>query len=656
MKVDAIEKILSLLPDGHKKRALQEKIKQLKSRSKPNKGGLHDQFEFEPKGRIKIEEIDETGKVVNVLAEQSNLVVNGAEEILLRAFSGDPERLLFKNRIPKNKETKKFHVNIDQVSKVVNGVDQLAASPNTFWKAVDDNEFEVSYSYHPITVYLREEVSDRVGHKAFTVHSEQVSGSIPLPAEVYSAHTNMFIGIGDGKHYDVSLDDERLTYSGNWSDKNGHKVSNSVGDRLEFTQKISNFVLGYQKSNTGGQIEVYIDDSLVETIETYDSELTEPVVQEKVFDNLDHENEHHVLLHFSGADPSVESPEIEITSLKFDALDKSMNGLIHEFENYTNRFDTTTAYNTTTTPPYVIQLNHFPVKLDSIVVDYNGQIYTRVSSLDDVTEGTYYADEKYGRLYFSRAHTNVLVTYETTGEIYALVDAAKLPGVTVTRHEQEKDPDTGELLYWTDETMQEKTTGETDFPVFVDVQEQARELTLDFEVKDQDLRVINYDTQEELTFVTSRNDFKQGTFMINDRNKRRLTVHEKDLSGSTVLKLEVLYKSDEQPGVPTGYCRAIIEKPKSGINYPWYSLDKGEVEFVAEFPEGVPNHNVTIREMGLFDGPRPGDGIDGFNNYPVDAFSLVRVGETRKEASTGLRVTWVITLVNKDGEPYKGGY
>lgn len=79
------------------------------------------------------------------------------------------------------------------------------------------------------------------------------------------------------------------------------------------------------------------------------------------------------------------------------------------------------------------------------------------------------------------------------------------------------------------------------------------------------------------------------------------------------------------------------------------------MEFVAEFPKDSPSNASTIREMGLFDGPRQEDGIKGFLNYPVKAFSLVRVGESLKDSSTGLRITWTITLKNAEGEPFKGG-
>src|SRR5690606_19910773 len=119
--------------------------------------------------------------------------------------------------------------------------------------------------------------------------------------------------------------------------------------------------------------------------------------------------------------------------------------------------------------------------------------------------------------------------------------------------------------------------------------------------------------------------------------------------------VEVTYKSKERPGVPTNYARAVIEKPKTTNEYPWFELDKGSVRFVAEFPEFTPAHNITIREMGLFDGPRADDKISGYYNYPVKAFSLVRVGETRKEVNTGIRITWTITLMNSEGQPFQGG-
>ena len=96
-------------------------------------------------------------------------------------------------------------------------------------------------------------------------------------------------------------------------------------------------------------------------------------------------------------------------------------------------------------------------------------------------------------------------------------------------------------------------------------------------------------------------------------------------------------------------------KPKEVNQYPWYALDKGSIQFVAEFAEDVPNSSITVREMGLFDGPRMDDQIKGFPGYPVKAFSLVRVGEARKDTATGLRVTWTITLTNENGEPFKGG-
>src|SRR6185437_9320587 len=99
MNMNVINRLMSMLPEGEKKNALRQKLESLTSKSQKRGGdGLQDTFEFKPTGHIKIEAIDESGNVVGTLADQPNLVVNGAEEILLRAFSGDPNRVLYKNR------------------------------------------------------------------------------------------------------------------------------------------------------------------------------------------------------------------------------------------------------------------------------------------------------------------------------------------------------------------------------------------------------------------------------------------------------------------------------------------------------------------------------------------------------------------------------
>src|SRR5690606_2655299 len=95
-------KLLALLPEGQKKDELIEKLSTLRKKGKTGGQGLHDEFSLKPVGHIQIEEIDQNGEVVGVLADQPNLVVDGAEEILLRAFSGDPDRILYKNRVLKS--------------------------------------------------------------------------------------------------------------------------------------------------------------------------------------------------------------------------------------------------------------------------------------------------------------------------------------------------------------------------------------------------------------------------------------------------------------------------------------------------------------------------------------------------------------------------
>src|SRR5690606_4288087 len=108
----------------------------------------------------------------------------------------------------------------------------------------------------------------------------------------------------------------------------------------------------------------------------------------------------------------------------------------------------------------------------------------------------------------------------------------------------------------------------------------------------------------EMTLATTPEELGDGKFMLDEADNKVIKVAQKDASGELITIVEVTYKSKERPGVPTNYARAVIEKPKTTNEYPWFELDKGSVRFVAEFPEFTPAHNITIREMGLFDGPR----------------------------------------------------
>ncbi|QHW35672.1 DUF2460 domain-containing protein (plasmid) [Paenibacillus rhizovicinus] len=691
MKLQTIEKLLALLPDGPKK---QKFAADLKARmEKPKSGGLHDVFEFAPKGHIRIEKIDGSGNVLGLLADQANLVVNGAEEILLRAFSGDPERTLYKVRIP-NDESKIYHIGIDAISEVVDGVDQLKYAPNIFWKAVEDKDFKSSYAYRPKTLFLKEETSTQVGKKAFRIVKTPVSGAIPITSEIYSSSTNMFIGIGDGKNYEVDLADDRLTYTGSWATSGENKVSPAIGDKIAFEEKISNFKVDYLSSDKGGRIEIYVDNVLKNEIECYDAAAVVPVEKSFELSGLDHTLAHKIEIKFSAADAAIVNPEVAIAGIHFDALTKEMNGLIHELENFTKTFDTPTVYSTTNVAPFTTQLISFPVVPESLVVEYDGDAMDRVETKAEVAEGKYFADAQSGKLYFNRTLSGLLITYNVTGEQYIqkiaslltadkvthpitaevpvgtidgtnkLFKLAKKPLVAGTLAVTKVAADSTETLIASADvtpdlnagTFTLKTApvaGET-LKVSYEWSEAAK--TLDLPVKAATSVKVNGQAADKkvLTLAATKAEFGPGKFLV-DGNK--LYLSPVDTDGSTIFtSFEVLYVSAEIPGVATGYTRQIIEKPKSGIAYPWYQLDKGTISFIAEFPENVPNHNITIREMILADGPRTDDKIDGYSNYPVDAFSIVRVGETRKEVSTGIRVTWTITLLNKDGDPFYGGY
>jgi hypothetical protein len=689
MNVKSLKKLISLLPDGAKKNMLLRKLEALQA--KQSEGGLSDEFSLKPTGHIKIEAIDENGNVVGVLADQPNLVVNGAEEILLRAFSGDPERMLFKNRIPKGGSTGVYHVKLDKIIEVVDGRNVVPHHPNELWKAVNDEDFDIDYSYYPITVYVKEEVSKEPGMKAFSITTTPGPNTAPLTSEVYSTYTNLFIGIGDGKNYAVPLNDSRLTFSSGFTGDATRKETTTLNDEVTFTEKMSHFVVEYMKHNKGGQLEIYVDGVLNQTIETYDSSLADGVEEPASVEiSVDPTKETAVRLKFSGADPSVTNPKIILTGIRFDAFSKDMNSLISEIPTFVTKFDTPEVYNTTTVAPYTIQLKHYPVIADSVSIEYEGNAMQRVTDINDVAEGKFFVDEITGKVYFNRALTGLFVTYEITGEIHEDEIATSLTAVQVEVPVNESlTPDgsnkvftlshnnlvTGsvtvklndvELSMPADYTVNHSTGTITfttapasDSTLVVDYKykEDALKYELQKPIKDSFVRLFDQN-KNELTLIEDAADFDEASFLIdeNDVNRKTLLIHPKTLGGNAITRLDVYYKSDAQPGIPTNYKRQVILKPKTENEYPWFELDKGSVQFVAEFKEGIPNYNVTIREMGLFDGPRVDDQVTGYKGYPVKAFSLVRVGETRKEVSTGIRVTWTITLLNENGQPFKGGF
>lgn len=702
MNKNLIQKMLDLLPDGRKKERLISKYKRVLESKNGGEGGLQDSFELEPKGHIKIEEIDSSGKVLGVLADQSNLVVNGAEEILLRSFSGDPNRILFKNRLPKQDETEIFFIEEGKLSgeNLFDG-DQLLHSPNVLWSAVDDSKFDVGYGYFPITVYIKEETSTEYGKKAFRIYKDAVPGSVPLSAEIYSTYTNMFIGIGEGKHYKLNMNDPRLIFSEGFSPSEDAAQTSVEKHEVKYIGKISRFALDYEVTNKGAKIEIYVNGSLRDTVDSLDESLSNPITKSIEYDGFDNTVETEIKIVHAGANSDIENPEMTLKALYVDELTKDMNGLIKEFKNFESEFLTPAVYNTTPMGPYTIQLPNFPVKKGSVEIKYNELIFTEVDSPDKLTDNTFYLDDLHGVIEFNRALAGVNITYSITGEIYdtelpdtmtatnvSYVTASDLKqsetpvGVvnglnktfTLTKKNIKKDTviikksgidldesDISQIDYSTGEVVLEvaPNSGETITAEYVYVHEEtttidANKYTTPYEIKEGTLRLFDQNG-EELQRAENKQDFGDGKYMLVEGNKRAVLISLKNKDSESITRIEAIYKSDEKPGVPTNYSRAVIEKPKTVNEYPWFELDKGAVRFVAEFPELKPSHNVTIREMGLFDGPRMDDKIAGFNNYPVKAFSLVRVGETRKDVNTGIRITWTITLLNEEGKPFQGG-
>lgn len=697
VELKKFEKILSLIPEGPKKESLMAKFKKVQRDRTATGGGLYDEYTLKPVGHISIEEIDEHGDVVGVLADQPNLVVDGAEEILLRAFSGDPSRILYKNRTLKDNESQVYHVALDSIFDVEGDANIITHHPNELWKEVDDEEFDIEYGYYPNTLYVKEEESTEPNKKAFRIVSKPTIATAPLTAEVYSTFTNLFIGLGDGVNYEVPLMDERLTYTGAFQGT-AVRETTDVNAEIKFSEKISNFELLYSEHNKGGKIGVYIDDVLQETIDTLNADLEadQQEVRTKVLEGLSQDTETEVRIVFTEADSSVSDPKVIINGLRFDAFSKNMNGLIHEFENYTNEFLTPTAYNTTSTAPYTITLEHAPAKEGSVQIIYNKTQFEEVDALENVAEGKFYVDDLHGIVYFNRALTGLMVSYETTGQImqdekvsnlstkevlvsisgehptgnvnginrtFALKHNNVTETLSVIVNEEERTAGSG-----SDQFSLNKANGTITFvtppedgatiEVSYIFKKNVNVLNTDFAInKNKDLILVDQEGKR-FTLGDDVDAFAlPGVFVVDtsDETNKTVLIDKEIAEGKNLQDLELYYFSEERPGVPTDYKRQVVLKPKDINQYPWYQLDKGSIRFVAEFEESVPNSSVTIREMGLFDGPRMDDQVKGFPGYPVKAFSLVRVGEARKDVSTGLRVTWTITLTNEEGLPFKGG-
>jgi hypothetical protein len=623
MNKSALDKLFSMLPEGKRKQELMAKYNRVQTNTKKRGGdGLQDSFELKPKGHITIEAINDKGDVVGVLADQPNLVVDGAEEILLRSFSGDPNRILYKNRKPKSASgaTGKIYISESKLNETpITDGSTILHAPNVLWAEVNEEDFDISYGFYPETLFLKEETSEEVGKKAFSLSTSSSSGRIPFGAEIYSTYTNMFIGIGEGKNYSLPLTDSRLV-----ADEGVVKTAESItadttGQTIEFNGKISNFTLEFEASSTGAAAEIYVNNSLAETINAEDANLTAPETVSYSMDAISSESATSLRIVHAGGQT------LKVTGVYLDELQEGMNHLMGELENFETKFSTPSIFNTTPMGPFTVQIPHFPLKEGTVNFVYEGLTFSEVTTVEELHNTAFVVDHLHGVVTFNRALSGLMATYEVTGELHDKVMTSTLTarGVTVEVSEG---------------TFESRT---------------ANVYKAALDAKEGTVRVLDHNGIEMTEAETS--GLVDGTFALSADNKKEILVSRNDAAGEAITKIEVIYKSDARPGVPTNYARAVIEKPKTVNEYPWFELDKGAVRFVAEFPELKPAKNITIREMGLFDGPRVDDKIAGFRNYPVKAFSLVRVGETRKDANTGIRITWTITLLNAEGETFKGG-
>lgn len=688
---NVLRSLVENLKDSPMKRQLLEKL----NKKNQGQGGLHDEFQVSAKGHIMIEEIDEQGEVVGVLADKKNLVVDGAEHILLRAFAGDTERTLFRNRVPKatNGVSPKYHIRLDKLTESVNGITTLAHNPNVLWTAVNEDDFETEFAFNPITLFIKEETTTEPGQIAFSISKAQVSGSVPLQAEIYSGYSNYFIGIGDGVKREMALDDARIAKTG-FALVDGKLSSSNQTDKIVINEKLSHAAFTFEKSNKGGQVEIKVNDAVDRTVETYDSNLGDGVVEELLVEltELDFEQTQKIELTFSGADSGIVDAKVVILKVETDALQKKDKALIREFQNFENRFDTVEIYNTLPTPDenghFVFRLLNFPAVEGSVKVVYDGNAFEEVADKAELVSGKYFVDHVRGYVYLSDAMTGLAVTFNTTGEFYEDQRENLLVSKNVSAIDV-KGGVTGAIdgsnrvfqpvgfvqgvgsvsnmrvyvngTYTTsglsisaqNVTFSTPPTAGTTIEIEYNYSIPVRSYTVAYapkgEIKLFDKVKAAYDKALSMQDLS-----KPGTFLVNPQNEKEIFISTRVKDGSAVGNIDLAYATDERPGVPTGYKRAVIQKPKKMNEYPWFALDRGEIQFVAEYKDATPGQAVTIREMGLFDGPRADDMIRGFKNYPVSAFSLVRVAPTRKDTKTGMRITWTISLTDEDGNAFKG--
>lgn len=714
MNPKAISEMIAKMPNGASKRKLQEKYFELMARiqekkqiatNKNNQGkganGLNDTFNFKPTGHIMIEAIDGKGNVIEKLVDKENLVVNGADEIALRALAGDPKHILYKNR--KILSGTKVKGSIDATllkgrALVKDG--RLMHTANTIWYAVEEDLFESEYSFIPTYLQIKEITSTDPTKVSFEIYESAVSGSAPIQSEIYSTQTNLFIGLGNGKDRKIRSSESVMAYSNptDFSFTNGEIQTSELEAHATLKGKISRVRAVIERSPMGGKVEVSVNGVVKETLVSYNSKGVDTITYE--FTGLDLNTESTIKFTLKGG-TEASKPAMVIKEIYADALTKNMNKLFSEFKSFETDFSTPTSYNTRPDAPYTLQLPYAPIEANSVKVSYQGKDFSEVLDKSLLSADTFYVDHNSGVLTFHRALTGVYVTFkiESAFRYQENINASnkKLTSVSHSNSKEEDkniidkvigqgDADSTRTFSLDFKTVKSETVvvkvdgvGAT-YTFGTNGVTGINEVTLDAPPADGatvtatyvytatvpvTIGLTKYTPAEKISkvrVVTGHDGVDLVKVEVDPLNPGEyqvtaegVTLNSKAATGDALENFVIVFESPDFKGKPTKYKREIIEKPKTENLYPWFELDKGKIQFVAEFKEEVMLQNMTIREMILANGPRTEDEIEGYDEFDVKAFSIVRVPETIKNVNTGIRITWTITLLDESSLPFLGG-
>lgn len=713
MNLKAVSDMIAKMPNGPAKQKLQAKQAELTARIQEKQqiaankiqdgkgaNGLNDTFKFEPTGHIMIEAIDKNGDVLETLVDKENLVVKGADEIALRALAGDPTRILYKNRTILTGTSVQGEIDKSLLKgRSLVSAGRLMHAANLVWTEVDEEAFKTEYSFIPTYLHIKEIASTDPAKVKFEITATAAAGTAPLQSEMYSTQTNLFIGLGNGKDRKIGSNESVMAYSNpaDFTFTNGQIQSSKVDATATLSGKITRVRAVIERSPAGGKIEVSVNGQLQETLVSYKSDGIDTIEYE--FTGLNLEQVSTVQFKHKGA-TETSAPVMVIKEIHADVLTKEMNELFSEFKSFETDFTTPTSYNTKPDAPYTAQLPYAPILKDSVTVSYQGREFTEVAALSALTPDAFYVDHLSGIVTFQRALTGVYIGFKLEEAIryeekVVAANAKLTTSNYVGTQEVDKNVANRPIGYGDDaidtfsldfkrvkpETVEVKVAGAvvahtltTNAVTGIDeVKLEAAPAAGDavtatyiyVATEPKNTPQLTYLPLEEISNIKSLKDqngtdlvkvetdpLNAGEYQVTDAG---IKLNTKAVNGDTLESFVIVFESPDFKGKPTNYNRAIIDKPKQENMYPWFELDKGKIQFVAEFPEESMLQNMTIREMILANGPRVDDEIEGFDSFDVKAFSIVRVPETIKNVNTGIRITWTITLLNETSAPFLGG-